>query len=376
MSERNPQETVARVVRWALMLFFAYAILYNLPRFGIGTTPATAVPDPSVTLPAVPAKAQAKDCPPTGNAFSNFSLFAMPMFPVSSPRVIVSDLKEGTGELATCGQRATLRYTYATRGGEVIFSNMTEGSETRDVVIGSTELIPGLERGLIGMRAGGERDISIPAALGFGGTAKMEKLRDHAKFKFTDAGGIITARASLISVEPKIPESDLQLRMAEQELGNGTPVDCGSEVYVRLTIWKMDGKQVYTNAGANGKPLHFTLGKSQVPYGIEQGIIGMMLGSKRTLIIPPDYATPLIPGANDALLQDVEIPTNEILLAVVQTLPAPEEKKEEAKPAAAEKPAAIEKPAVKAEPKPKKPAKKEPAEESEETSPKEETNQE
>ena len=46
------------------------------------------------------------------------------------------------------------------------------------------------ERGIIGMKAGGERDISIASELGFGANINMELLRDAKNFKFAGSAMI------------------------------------------------------------------------------------------------------------------------------------------------------------------------------------------
>lgn len=158
--------------------------------------------------------------------------------------------------------------------------------------------------------------------LGFSSDKKVETLLNHEKFKFAGSTGAVTARAMLRSVTPDVPKSSMKLRRIEEQLGNhGQPIACGDKAYIKLAIWKQDGTQVFSNE--KGAPLVFTVGYSQVPFGIEQGVEGMMPGGKRLVIIPPAYAAPLDADAQESLLKD--LPENEILFAAVELLTEPKE---------------------------------------------------
>lgn len=310
-------EDLARYVRWGIIAFFVYAIAVNLPQHLSGKPEEPAKPVPVTTTAAIPEQ-PANDPNCKGSAFDNFSLLTMPLFPVSSPSVSVSDLKQGTGAKLACGQKVTLRYTYATRGGNVIFSNMDKGEPSKGVRVGSGEMLPGFERGIIGMKAGGERDISIASELGFGANINIETLRDAKDFKFAGTIGVLTARATLLSIDTPIPASEMNLRVIDQRVSDGRPYDCGDTARVMLAIWSLDGKLIYSREGDN--PLRVTLGRGQLPYGVEQGIIGLMPGGRRTVIIPPAYLAQL-DSTVESLLKDANLPKDQVVLAAIEGLP-------------------------------------------------------
>lgn len=62
----------------------------------------------------------------------------------------------------------------------------------------------------------------------------------------------------------------------------------GDIVWVHYTGKLTDGTQFDSSVGS--KPFKFTLGQGQVIKGWDEGIVGMKVGEKRTLVIPPDLA--------------------------------------------------------------------------------------
>lgn len=60
----------------------------------------------------------------------------------------------------------------------------------------------------------------------------------------------------------------------------------GHFVKIHYTIKLPEGRIV--GASSANKPLGFTIGKSKVLKGLEQGVIGMQAGQKRAITVPPD----------------------------------------------------------------------------------------
>jgi FKBP-type peptidyl-prolyl cis-trans isomerase len=81
--------------------------------------------------------------------------------------IVVSDILIGTGTTVSSGRKISLHYTGKLMNGKVFDKNhsRTQPLQFRQ---GTGEVIRGLERGLEGMRVGGERLITVPAALGYG----------------------------------------------------------------------------------------------------------------------------------------------------------------------------------------------------------------
>ncbi len=93
-------------------------------------------------------------------------------------------------------------------------------------------------------------------------------------------------------------------------IGTGLSAEAGNRVTVHYTGRFADGT-VFDSSVTRGEPFQFVLGGGQVIEGWDKGIVGMKVGGKRTLTIPPtmgygpkDYGP--IPG-NSTLIFDVEL---------------------------------------------------------------------
>lgn len=101
-------------------------------------------------------------------------------------------------------------------------------------------------------------------------------------------------------------------------VGEGREAEIGFNVSVHYTGWLYDpsaedqkGEKFDSSVDRN-QPFEFPLGAGQVIQGWDQGVAGMKIGGKRTLIIPPELgygargAGAVIPP-NATLIFDVEL---------------------------------------------------------------------
>ena len=105
------------------------------------------------------------------------------------------------------------------------------------------------------------------------------------------------------------------LKYTDTKIGTGAEAEPGKKVSVHYTGWlyNNDAKGAKFDSSVDrGQPFQFTLGGHQVIAGWDEGVAGMKVGGKRTLIIPPALgygargAGGVIPP-NATLMFDVEL---------------------------------------------------------------------
>lgn len=105
-------------------------------------------------------------------------------------------------------------------------------------------------------------------------------------------------------LEAVTPQGELeQMIIDDVHIGTGPAVQDGDTITVHYIGTTEDGVQ-FDNSYERGKPFIFTVGKGRVIAGWEQGVLGMQVGGKRILVIPPSLAYgnaqvgPIEAGAN------------------------------------------------------------------------------
>ena len=101
------------------------------------------------------------------------------------------------------------------------------------------------------------------------------------------------------------------LKVEDVKLGTGAEAKEGNMITAHYTGTLLDGTK-FDSSLDRGTPFSFQLGSGQVIAGWDQGVLGMKVGGKRKLTIPPDlaYGEQGIPGAipsNATLIFEIEL---------------------------------------------------------------------
>ena len=117
------------------------------------------------------------------------------------------------------------------------------------------------------------------------------------------------------AADNQVTEMPNGLKYTDTKIGDGATATPGNKVSVHYTGWLYNNGAKgakFDSSVDRGQPFQFTLGAHQVIAGWDEGVAGMKVGGKRTLIIPPELgygargAGGVIPP-NATLMFDVEL---------------------------------------------------------------------
>jgi peptidylprolyl isomerase len=83
-------------------------------------------------------------------------------------KLTVTPLVEGTGPKVEAGQQITVNYVGVTYQDGEEFDSSWQGSQPFQTPIGTGQLIPGWDQGLVGVPVGSRVQLDIPAELAYG----------------------------------------------------------------------------------------------------------------------------------------------------------------------------------------------------------------
>jgi peptidylprolyl isomerase len=234
---------------------------------------------------------------------------------VSSPTSLTTtDTLVGTGLVATTGDTVKVNYsgylydsTATGFKGKLFDSSLNTGRTPLEFKIGTGAVIAGFDQGVTGMKVGGKRTVLIPSSLGYGsaGTTGIP------------GGSGLVFDLELISVGVTV-SSPSALSVTDTVVGTGNAVVAGNTVTVQYTgylynasVGDFKGSVFDTTIGKSAYT--FKLGSGTVIPGFDQGITGMKVGGKRTILIPSALGygangTAGIPGGS-GLVFDVQLVT-------------------------------------------------------------------
>ena len=118
---------------------------------------------------------------PTVAASSPVSAASAP--DTASAELVKEDLKPGTGPAAKQGDRVKVHYTGTLLDGTKFDSSLDRG-EPFEFTLGQGEVIKGWDQGVVGMKKGGKRRLTIPSELGYGKRGSPPKIPPDATLKF------------------------------------------------------------------------------------------------------------------------------------------------------------------------------------------------
>ncbi len=99
------------------------------------------------------------------------------------PKVQIEDTQVGTGAEAVNGKTLVVNYTGWLLPDGTQFDTTT-GKQPFEFTLGTDQVIPGWDQGLVGMRVGGQRTLIIPPGLAYGAQGASDTIPPNSTLKF------------------------------------------------------------------------------------------------------------------------------------------------------------------------------------------------
>ncbi|CAN7654729.1 FKBP-type peptidyl-prolyl cis-trans isomerase [Pseudoduganella sp. LjRoot289] len=238
--------------------------------------------------------------------------------PAPQPAYSKTELAAGSGDVVAANDLVQVAYSTwlydaakpNSRGEQV------DGSTSSFYTVGTGLWLPGAEQAVIGSKVGAKYNVVLPANLAYG----VYSVAPNPAYKATiGANAPLVMEIQILKTTKPAPTPTVSI--ADKLVGTGAEAVAGKSLTVNYTGWlyvptadDKHGAQFDTSVGKT--PFAFTLGngttQGQVILGWDRGVVGMKVGGKRTLTIPPELAygqagsPPTIPS-NATLIFDIEL---------------------------------------------------------------------
>lgn len=224
-------------------------------------------------------------------------------FPDPLPtELVATDLIEGTGTPLEASDEATLQYVgVMAKDCSTFDSTWSKGGKPATFTI--SQLIKGWQEGLLGMKPGGRRLLIIPPDLGYGDEPSQPGA----------PSGTLGFVVDLISIGPKADPAALEavkargkptltapsplptaVTQTDDVVGTGPAIEASTVTAIVMIVAEQLPSGKVDSTWETGTPERFEL--ARLNPDLKQALMGMKVGGRRTVVLPPSSTTATAPG--------------------------------------------------------------------------------
>jgi peptidylprolyl isomerase len=205
-------------------------------------------------------------------------------------KLVITDVTQGTGPAAVTGDTVVVHYVGVRSADGTEFDNNYDTGTPFSATIGLGQVIKGWDQGLVGIKAGGRRQLDIPADLAYGDSPpSTDVIQPGDALSFVlDAVAIIPKVDPADAPDITVPPTPNQTDQTSKDLiiGTGVGIQPGQTVAVHLLAFSAADGKLLDSSWKQGQPLTFVPGSGTLPPGLEKAVDGMKVGGRRQVDIP------------------------------------------------------------------------------------------
>ena len=278
----------------------------------------SAVTDSSTEIPT---SIEIVPTPTPAGDVDNADLSVKPLvtIPPSSPptELLIEDLVVGSGSPVGVGDFLIMDYVGVSYSTGLQFDASWDRGSPFPFELGAGRVIQGWDQGIVGMSVGGRRSLTIPPELAYGENGSGSGSIGPNETLVFVVDLIASVPANLEKpTEGLTSESTTELETNDIFEGSGAIVQPGNVVYIHYVGVSASTGEQFDSSWDRGRSefIGYISGTGNVIQGLDEGLLGMQVGGRRTVVIPPDLAY----GENGA--GDGLIAPNETLIFTVDLL--------------------------------------------------------
>jgi peptidylprolyl isomerase len=282
------------------------------------TTPPSAAPVATNTIPGAVGTSPETSTPASTGPQSTVPKPSVSLPATSPTSLVVTDRKVGTGPAAKVGDTVVVNYVGVVSATGKEFDNSYDKGQSFPVPLGAGKVIKGWDQGLVGVQAGGQRQLDIPASLAYGDNPPGGDIKAGDALSFVvDVIAVIStppkSDAPSVTVAPSANTSAVAIK--DLVLGTGAELQPTQSAATEIIAYRLDtGAQIYSSWDSG---LIQTLDlKAGLPQGLLDGLKGMKVGGRRQITVP------FAQGFGAAGNSNIGLPANTDMVLVVDLVGA------------------------------------------------------